>query len=235
MVHEPGDLQRLRIEDASVGYPGLRVLQGVDLVVGAGEVVGLHGRNGSGKSTLLRAIVGLARLHAGELEIDGKKVQRAGLEIVARRHGVGFLPQENRGIESLSVEENLELAAWGGGRRRNRRQAVAELLEQKLFSTLSRQKSALVGDLSGGQRLRVALGMMELLGPTLLLLDEPTSGADTEAQVALETFLDRQTGQGAGVLLVEQEIELLRAICARVYCVSRGTVVPDPAAGEIGP
>lgn len=225
-------VQRLRITDAAVGYQALRVLEGVELVVGPGELVGLHGRNGSGKSTLMRAIVGLAQFHSGRLKIDGKRVRRPALETVARRHGVGFLPQENRGIESLSVEENLELAAWGGGRRRDRRHAVAHLLEDKLFSSLVAQRSAPVGDLSGGQRLRVALGMMQLLGPRLLLLDEPTSGADTEAQNSLGTFLERHAYRGAGILLVEQEIEILRSNCDKVYCVSRGTVVLDRESAE---
>lgn len=215
---------RLEIVDATIGYGDVRIVGGVQLSVIAGELVGLFGANGSGKSTIMRAVVGLAQLSQGRVEVNGAVVKKMSLETAARRFRIGYLPQVNRGIPALTVEENLELAAWGGGSRRNRRQVASAILKEPGFEKLATHRHRLVGTLSGGQRLRVALGMMELLNPEILLLDEPSSGADEDSSADLRGFLERQKGGSTGILLIEQDLEVLAAMCDKVYLVEGGRV-----------
>lgn len=193
----------LEVADLHVGYATARVLHGVTLSVEEGQIVALLGRNGMGKTTLLRAVCGLRppMVTEGSVRLFGTDVVSLPAHRVARR-GIGFVPQGRRIFASLSVEENLRIAA--------RRTADGWNLDRiyNLFPRLAERRGQMGGTLSGGEQQMLAIGRALMTNPSLLVMDEPSEGLAPKVRDAIleRIRLLKQTGQS--VLLAEQNVDL---------------------------
>jgi urea ABC transporter ATP-binding protein UrtE len=205
------------------GYGRIGVLDGISLRVGPGECVGILGHNGMGKSTLLRAIMGLVPLWQGSLSLDGAALEK----LPAHRRaaaGLGYVPQGRQIFPALSVRENLHFSALA--RRRDRAQAEAEAVEE--FPELARLLDRPGGALSGGEQQLLALARALAGGPRVLLLDEPTEGIQPSiVQAMIARIGELRQRRGLAVLLVEQNLDFIRALADRVLLIHRGRIVRE--------
>ena len=216
----------LQITGLRAGYGGGEVLHGIDLSVGAGEVVAVVGPNGAGKTTMLRAITGLILPSAGEVVLEGERITGSSPFRLARA-GVAHVV-EGRGIfPDLSVTDNLRL----GTRCAYGRPAVIDDVAD-LFPALGDRRSQLGGTLSGGEQQMLALGRALLMGPRLLILDEPTLGLAPRMVDAVLAALQSLRGQLA-VLIIEQNVRQVLEVCDRASVVADGRVVRQGTAEEL--
>ena len=216
--HEHGALA-LEVRDLWAGYPGQPpAIEGVDLVVPEGELVGLVGPNGAGKSTLFKSILGLIRPLRGEVRIFGRSVAEA-------RGDVAYTPQveEVDWDFPVSVRDVVLMGRWRRTRpfarwTREDREAADEAIERVgLASFAGRQ----VGALSGGQRRRVLVARAIGRGARLLLLDEPFAGLDAGVQHDLLEILDGVTKQGHSVLVATHDLSCVASACDEAACLNR--------------
>jgi branched-chain amino acid transport system ATP-binding protein len=210
----------LDVTGLSTGYGKIRVLSGVDLTVGAGEVVALLGPNGAGKTTLLRAVSGLlpwsgcVRFAGNDLTgFSPRETVRAGLAHVVEGHRV---------FTQLSVFDNLMLAVYDLSRR-ERAVRVEEVLT--LFPEIAAKRSERAAWLSGGQQQILAVAQGLVLRPRLLMLDEPSAGLSLVLVDRVLDVVQRLREAGTAVLLVEQLIGKALALADRVYALARGSIV----------
>lgn len=217
----------LDIASLSTGYGKIGVLRGVDLHVGAGEVVALLGPNGAGKTTLLRAVSGLlpwsGRVHFGGRDLAGatpRDTVKAGLSHVVEGHRV---------FTQLSVLDNLLLAVYDLPRR-ERAARVEEALA--LFPEIAAKRHERAAALSGGQQQILAVAQGLVRRPRLLMLDEPSAGLSPVLVDRVLVVVRRLREGGTAVLLVEQLIEKALLLADRVYALARGSIVLEAKTGE---
>lgn len=215
----------LRIEGLYAGYGSARVLQGISLVVGAGEVVGLLGRNGMGKTTTLKSVLGLVRIFRGSVRLQGRELTRRPPHTIPPL-GVGYVPQGRRVFPELSVRENLTLGPSPP--------APEEELDRVLglFPALRERLSQRAGTLSGGEQQMLALARALLGRPKLLLLDEPTEGLMPPLVARTEELLLELKAQGLGLLVAEQRLESALRTCDRLYVLEKGQIVWEGSVEE---
>lgn len=200
------------------GYvPEVNILNGVDLTLNQGELVGIIGPNGAGKSTLVKAIFGFVEIRSGSITLNDEDVTDVPAhELVAR--GVGYVPQRSNVFPSLTVEDNLRMGlflnmpAWEG-----RWQAVSEM-----FPFLKQRISQKAGLLSGGERQMVALGRALMMAPMVLLLDEPSAGLAPMAQDSVFEKVREIANTGVSIIMVEQNARRCLAIADRGYVLDQG-------------
>jgi len=200
-------------------YGDFQALFGIDAEIREGERVALIGSNGAGKSTFLTSIAGLRQSLAESILFDGAPIGRRPAAEVASL-GIALVPEGRRLFASLSVEENLLMGAFN---RRSGHWTLATVYE--LFPVLAEKKNAAALSLSGGQQQMVAIGRALMANPRLLMCDEISLGLAPavikEVYAALGTV---SADHGVSVILVEQDIELARAMSDRAYCFTHGTV-----------
>ncbi|WP_433347911.1 ABC transporter ATP-binding protein [Microtetraspora malaysiensis] len=202
------------------GYGRRRALDGFDLAVAPGEIVGLIGHNGAGKTTFVEIVSGLVRPDAGRLCVGGRDALRAGR---ALRRLLGVAPQEFALYNRVTARENLRLFAGLAGLRGRRRDAeIARVLDGLHLATLADRP---VGVLSGGQRRRVQAATAMVGSPRLLLLDEPTAGADPETRSALLAAVRARAEAGAAVLYTTHYLPELVDLDATVALARAGRVI----------
>jgi ABC-2 type transport system ATP-binding protein len=202
-------------------------VDGLDLDVRRGEILGLLGSNGAGKSTLMRMMVGALAPTAGWVEVLGLALPTQAEELRAR---VGYMPQRFSLYEDLTVGENLAFAAeiFGLGRERAARR-IAAVLDQQGLAGRRRQRA---GELSGGWKQRLALAAATVYEPELLVLDEPTAGIDPEQRRLLWESLFEQANRGATILVSTHSMdEAIR--CTRVAMMRRGRLVALGAPADL--
>jgi branched-chain amino acid transport system ATP-binding protein len=225
----------LRVDGLTAGYGKHVVLDGVALVVGEGELVALLGHNGAGKTTALRSIVGQVRPKTGSIHLDGAAVTGMSPAVTAKR-GMSMVPQGQGVFPSMTVEENLRLAAAVATRRSSnpRPQDEVRAFVLDMFGILKRRHKDKAGSFSGGQRQMLAIGMALMTQPRLMLLDEPSTGL---APVLVDEVLAavRKVNQelGTSVLLVEQDTKRVLAVSDRVYVIKLGVPVFDGTPAEM--
>lgn len=217
----------LRVDRLSFAYNGHDALSEVSLTVAPGEVVALMGRNGAGKSTLLKCIVGLLSARSGTILVGEEPT--IGRDVAAVCRHVAYLPQHPDDLLFAdSVREELAVTL------RNHDMADADGIDGLLQRLgLTGLADAYPRDLSTGQRQRVALGAVTVTRPPLLLLDEPTRGLDAAAKQALVALWRGWLDDGAGLLLVTHDVELVALIADRVVVLSQGEVIADGATYEV--
>jgi len=219
----------LETRDLVAGYePDLPIVRGASIRVARGEIVLLLGPNGAGKSTLVKAIAGLVPVSAGDILADGASIAGVPTHRLIRR-GLAFVPQTDNVFTGLSVRENLVLAA-GLLPVAQRGQRVKEMLT--LFPDLARLAAQAAGRLSGGQRQMLAIARALVVGPRLLMLDEPSAGLSPLLVGTVMAKLSEIRGQGVTILMVEQNARAALPIADRAYVLVEGRVAHEgPAAG----
>jgi zinc transport system ATP-binding protein len=219
----------VELEGVSFGYrPGQRVLENIDLQLGEGEFVALAGPNGGGKTTLVRIVLGLERPSEGRALLYGEPAHR-----FSRRRTLGYLAQRSilGGDAPATVREVVaagRLAAGGllGPLGRRDRALVAEAIERV---GLSEQADAPVQSLSGGMQQRAFIAKALAGEPSLLVLDEPTTGVDAESQESLASLLDQLHSQlGATIVYVSHEFGAVEQFVQRLVLVRRTIVFDGP-------
>jgi branched-chain amino acid transport system ATP-binding protein len=219
----------LEVKSLRAGYGAIEVLRGVDLLVGAGEIVALLGSNGAGKSTLNNNVSGLYRPFGGAISFDGQAIAGApSMRIVDA--GLVQVPEGRRVFPNLSVRENLELGSYRRGRA-----ARAKNLERVLavFPRLSERMTQLAGTLSGGEQQMLAIGRGLMSEPRLLILDEPSLGLSPLLVEEMFTLIGRLNRDGLAILLVEQNVVQSLAIAHRAYVLENGRIALSGAAAEL--
>ena len=218
----------LAVEGVSAFYDQFRALDGIDIVVGAGEIVSIIGANGAGKSTLLKAIIGRADRVEGRILFAGENILgRATAAIVAA--GIVLVPEGRRLFPSLTVEENLRLG-WNVGRKG---EFGFDAMWQ-LFPQLAERKRQKAASLSGGEQQMVALGRALLANPKLLLCDEISLGLAPIVVGELYAQIPRVRERGVGIVVVEQDISRSLDIADRFYCLLEGRVVLSGRPADFG-
>ena len=211
----------LEVRDLTTGYATGDVLQGVSIEVRAGEVVGVLGRNGVGKSTLMRGIIGLLRPRRGGISFKGEDVSGLAADRRARR-GMGYVPQGREIFPHMSVLDNLRMGQFvnaGAGKF-----ALEEVYGH--FPFLRERARQRGGTLSGGQQEMLAIARALVNGPELLLLDEPSDGVQPSIVQEIGAFVvELVRKRPIGVLLVEQNIDLMQTAADRAYVMDKGRVV----------
>ena len=208
----------LRASDLIAGYlPGVNILNGCDLDVYPGELIGIIGPNGAGKSTLLKALFGLVNVRSGTVTLDGEDITNHRADRLVHR-GVGFVPQNDNVFPSLTLEETLQMGAFQAPKRfAERFEAIVDL-----FPTLGDRRRQRAGSLSGGERQMVAMARALMMDPKVLLLDEPSAGLSPVRQD--ETFLRtrRINKTGVSIIMVEQNARRCLQTCDRGYVLDQG-------------
>jgi len=227
---------QLRAHGLKKRYGARTVVHDVHVAVGAGEVVGLLGPNGAGKTTSFYMIVGLVRADAGEIDIDGQRVER--LPIHQRsRLGLSYLPQEASIFRQLNVEDNiravLELQVDARGKRLSK--AVIEERLDGLLRDLSIEKLRTSPSLalSGGERRRVEIARALATQPRFILLDEPFAGVDPIAVIEIQRIIGFLKTRGIGVLITDHNVRETLGICDRAYIISEGRVLAEGRPSDI--
>jgi ABC-2 type transport system ATP-binding protein len=188
--------------------------------VGHGKVVAVVGPNGAGKSTLLKAVLGVARMHAGRVELNGSDVTGLPLEKLARL-GVGYVPQLDDVFEGLRVRENLDMGAYLANRSQK-----AERLERvlELFPQLRPRMNRFVETLSGGERKMTAIARVLMLDPSVLILDEPTAGLDPKQIIETRQLIRSLAGDHT-IILSTHILSEIEHSCDKVIIISHGKLV----------
>jgi lipopolysaccharide export system ATP-binding protein len=227
---------RLEARDLKKAYGSRPVVKGVSLAVNSGEVVGLLGPNGAGKTTSFYMIVGLLRSDAGQIELDGQRIE--GMPIHRRaRMGLGYLPQEASIFRKLNVADNvravLELQQDAQGRSLSREQVEQELdvLLNDLHVNHLRDSPSVA--LSGGERRRVEIARALATKPRFILLDEPFAGIDPIAVIEIQRIIGFLKTRGIGVLITDHNVRETLGICDRAYIINDGRVLTSGTPAEI--
>ncbi len=207
----------LRLEEVHTFYGESHVLKGLSLEVAEGEVATLLGRNGAGKTTTIRSIMGIARVRRGRVLLDGAEITGWAPHRVARQ-GVGLVPEERGIFPSLTVGENLELAARRGGR-----WSAAKVFEH--FPMLKRRLAHRGSQLSGGEQQMLAIARVLRMDVRLLLLDEPTQGLAPILVREIGEILAGLRREGLTILLVEQNARFAAAVAERHHVLYQGRIV----------
>ena len=229
-------VHRLTATGLQKSYGARKVVTDVHLSVDAGEVVGLLGPNGAGKTTSFYMIVGLVPADAGEITIEGQRVDR--LPIHRRsRLGLSYLPQEASIFRKLNVEENiravLELQVDADGRAL-KPAAINELLEGLLRDLgIEKLRDSTALALSGGERRRVEIARALATQPRFILLDEPFAGVDPIAVIEIQRIISFLKTRGIGVLITDHNVRETLGICDRAYIISEGRVLAEGTPAEI--
>jgi len=219
----------LAIASLHAGYGDTDVLRGIDLDVGAGEIVAVLGSNGVGKSTLNRTISGVVRARSGTVRFDGAAIEHdRPAAIVAR--GLIHVPEGRRIFPNLSVRENLDLGSY---RRATARRAANRDRVYAIFPRLCERRAQRAGTLSGGEQQMLAIGRGLMAEPRLLILDEPSLGLSPILVEELFALIKRIHGDGVAVLLVEQNVVQSLEIAGRAYILADGQCVMSGRSADI--
>ncbi|NIC43280.1 LPS export ABC transporter ATP-binding protein [Aquabacterium sp. A08] len=227
---------QLQVRGLQKSYGRRPVVKDVSLTVHSGEVVGLLGPNGAGKTTSFYMIVGLVRVDAGDISLDGQSIQ--GLPIHRRaRMGLGYLPQEASIFRKLTVEQNvravLELQTDAAGRplpKAEIEQRLTGLLEDLHVQHLRHSPAPA---LSGGERRRVEIARALATNPRFVLLDEPFAGIDPIAVIEIQRIIGFLKSRGIGVLITDHNVRETLGICDHAFIISDGRVLAQGTPAEI--
>jgi lipopolysaccharide export system ATP-binding protein len=211
----------LRTEGLRKVYGGRAVVNGVDIHVRKGQIVGLLGPNGAGKTTTFYMIVGLVRPDGGKAYFHGKDVTREPMYRRARL-GMGYLPQEESIFRKLTVRQNIMAILETTSLSRKQRDARCdELLERFGIAHLAKNEAL---TLSGGEKRRLTIARSLVTDPKLLMLDEPFSGVDPIAVYDVQQIISDLRDSGLAILITDHNVRETLAITDRAYLIYEGRV-----------
>ena len=210
----------LHLEAIEAGYGEAKVLYGVDLDVGAGEVVSLLGRNGMGKTTTIRCLFGLLPLMAGRMSFCGRDLSGQPPYAIAQA-GLGLVPEGRQIFPTLTVEENL--IATSAARFGAPRWTLATIYQ--LFPRLAERRRNLGNQLSGGEQQMLAIGRALMTNPRLLVLDEATEGLAPLIRAEIWACLARLKGEGIPIILIDKTIGAVLQLADRHALIEKGRIV----------
>ncbi|WP_439595274.1 ABC transporter ATP-binding protein [Falsiroseomonas sp.] len=224
----------LRLESLTAGYGGSQVLFGLDLEIGAGQVVTLLGRNGMGKTTTVRAIMGLlpsvgGRIWGGEIVLDNRAVAGLPAHRLAQQ-GLGLVPEGRQVFPTLTVEENLLATAAhrGPGAPRWTLPAVYDF-----FPRLRERRRNPGAKLSGGEQQMVAIGRALMTNPRLLILDEATEGLAPLIRAEIWSVLAQLKAEGQAILLIDKNLAAVSRLADRHVVIEKGRTVWTGTSAEL--
>lgn len=220
----------LEVEKIDVFYDDAQALWDVSFTVNKGEIVTLVGSNGAGKSTALKAISGLAPPSAGEIRLEGIRIDRIAAHRIVEM-GIAQIPEGRRLWPGLSVQENLELGAYTKAARVVRKESLEWVFT--LFPLLKERRTQLAGTLSGGEQQMLAIGRGLLSRPKLLILDEPSLGLAPLLVGEVFDTVRKINSQGMTILLVEQNVNYALAISNRGYVLETGRIALSGSGKEL--
>jgi urea transport system ATP-binding protein len=218
----------LKVEGLNQHYGGSHILRGVSFEAPPGKVTAVLGRNGVGKTTLLKAIMGLLPASAGRITFAARDITRSPPHERVRA-GIGYVPQGREIFPRLTVRENLEM---GLASRPAGTPVPDRVLE--LFPVLRTMLDRRGGDLSGGQQQQLAIARALAMGPSLLILDEPTEGIQPSIIKDIERTIAALAREGSmAILLVEQYYDFARTLADHYLVMRRGEVVRRGVAADM--
>ncbi len=220
----------LATEGVDAYYGDSHVLHGVSFSLQPGRLLGLLGRTGAGKTTCMSTIVGLLKPRRGTISLYGEGIDGLAPDEIARK-GVGLVPQGRRMFRSLSVEENLMVAAQPPRNGRGAGWSRERVFE--LFPRLKERHTQLAGSLSGGEQQMLAIARALMGNPRVLLMDEPSEGLAPQLVAEVGRTIAQLKAEGQSILLVEQNIKLTLALADDVVIINTGRVVFRGEAGQI--
>ena len=220
----------LSLQGVSAGYGSFQALFDISLEVKAGEAVAVIGPNGAGKTTLLRVISRLIEPRAGEMTMEGKRLNAVPAHGVIGL-GIAHVPENRRLFPRLSVEDNLRMGAFTPAARARFDERLAAVYRH--FPRMQERRRQPAGTLSGGEQQMCAIGRALMSGPKLLLLDEPSAGlAPVVVQATFEVIRQMRT-EGYTVLIVEQNIRQVLKVAQRAYLLETGRIRLQGASAEL--
>jgi len=225
-------MRTLATDEIGKSYRGRRVVNGVSLRVGQGEVVGLLGPNGAGKTTTFYTIVGLIPPDTGRVLIDDEDITDVPMYLRARQYGISYLPQEASVFRKLTVEENIlavleaQPISW-----HERRERMEKLIDQLGLEHIRQNRGYA---LSGGERRRVEIARALCINPTFILLDEPFSGIDPIAVLDLQKIISDLKAAGIGVLITDHNVRETLSVTDRAYIINVGRIFRQGTPEQLG-
>jgi len=211
----------LELSNVETSYGLSRVLFGVSLTIGRGEMVSLLGRNGMGKTTTVRSIMGLTAPAGGSIRFDGQEIRGLPAYRIAK-HGIGLVPEGRQVFPNLTAWENLVATAA------NYRDSSTPWTLEKvmaLFPRLAERAGSIASLLSGGEQQMLAIGRALMTNPRLLILDEATEGLAPRVRDEIWQSLERLRGGGQSILVIDKNVKALTRIADRHYIIERGRIV----------
>jgi ABC-2 type transport system ATP-binding protein len=202
-----------------------KALDNVSISAGKGELVGFLGPNGAGKSTLMKIITGYLPHDRGEVFVNGKEVDNQHQDY---KREMGYLPENNPLYTDLYIKEFLEITA-GFYKLKNKKQRVSEMIE---LTGLGVEQHKKIGALSKGYRQRVGLAQALIHNPSILILDEPTTGLDPNQLEEIRALI-REISKEKTVILSSHIMQEVEAVCNRVIIINRGKIVADGSIDEV--
>ncbi len=216
---------RLWAKQLAKTYKKRQVVQGVDIEVNSGEIVGLLGPNGAGKTTTFYMIVGLVQSDSGSIGLNDQDLTKSPMHARAQQ-GVGYLPQEASVFRGLTVEENIlaVLQLRKDIRKQMQREICDRLLQDLQIEHIRNSKGF---SLSGGERRRVEIARALAIQPQFILLDEPFAGVDPISVMDIQRLLKQLTERGIGLLITDHNVRETLGICSRAYILNQGQIIAE--------
>jgi branched-chain amino acid transport system ATP-binding protein len=220
----------LEINQLHAGYGKIEALHGISLRVDDGDYVAVVGANGAGKSTLLKAISGTVQVLGGTISFDGNLLTKMPPHRIPACR-IAHVPEGRQIFPGLSVLDNLMIGAWLVRESEQRLQRLNLIYD--LFPRLKERSAQLAGTLSGGEQQMVAVGRALMLGPKLIMLDEPSQGLAPKLVNEMYEQLKQVHRLGTSVLLVEQNTTSALKYSTRAYVMERGRIILSGLSEEL--
>jgi branched-chain amino acid transport system ATP-binding protein len=222
----------LKVRNLEAGYGKLRVLKRISMHVDPGEIVTIIGANGAGKTTLLHTITGLVKVGSGEIFFNDKNLSTISPENIVFS-GCSLVPEGRQVFSTMTVQENLLLGGYVQ-KKRNRGSLDTEIKRvYELFSVLKERENQLAGTLSGGEQQMLAMGRALMAKPSLVMMDEPSTGLAPIIVKSIFQVIIRLREEGNTVLLVEQNAKAALSIADRGYVLETGKIILQGAAEDL--